>query len=257
MQKMKPLLAISLLAFLEAAPAAWQNSPAEILATPGPALAVRESRLVDGQMSATATAIVFNEKSHTLRVVDSPDPGHTKLAQILAAAGCIAGVNGGYFHGDYRPLGLVVADGHQLHAFEKAKLLSGILAIRTKRIEIVRSGNFVPGHDLRGAIQCGPMLVEDGAPVAGLNATRVARRTAVATDGRGRWALVYLTSVTLADTAKILLRPGLFGDWTPRTALNLDGGSSSGLWARASPVPVSRQEPGTVRNYLGVVAKGK
>lgn len=245
-------LAICLLSAAVAVASPWQITQSRLAGSLGNGAVVREAQLSCEGGSARLTAVVFSEKAFALRVVDSPSPGATKLAQVLPAAGCVAGVNGGYFHEDYRPAGLMVADGKQVHAFEKARLLSGVLAVRGGHIDIVRSGAFAPGRDLRHAIQCGPMLVENGAPVAGLDAGRIARRTVVATDGRGRWALIYLTSVSLADSAVILASPGLLGDWTVRTALNLDGGSSSGLWAASSPAPVSLPEFGTVRNYLGI-----
>jgi hypothetical protein len=99
------------------------------------------------------------------------------------------------------------------------------------------------------------MLVEGGHATVGLNHERTARRTIVATDGHGQWALIYTTSVTLADAANILTLPGVLGDWAPVTALNLDGGSSSGLWASGNPSPVSLPEFGHVRNYLGIVPR--
>ena len=234
------------------ASASWQIGEIRTLGSLGSGAEVREARLSDDGQTARLTAVFFQEKSFALRVVDSPAPGGTKLARVLADAGCVAGVNGGYFQEDFRPVGLMVADGAIIHPFEKAKLLSGLLVVRDGRIAIVRSDAFKPGRDLRQAIQCGPLLVEEGTPVAGLNAERSARRTSVATAGRGRWALIHLTSVTLADSARIVAMPGLFGDWTTRTALNLDGGSSSGLWAAATPLPVSLAEFGTVRNYLGI-----
>lgn len=216
---------------------------------------VWESRLDDNGIGAQLTAVVFQSKNYALKVVDSPSPGNTKAAATLAEAGCVAGVNGGYFQADFRPVGLMVAEGKEIHPFEKANLLSGILALRGSRLEITRSPKFTKTADLRQAIQCGPMLVEGGKPTVGLNHERTARRTIVATDGRGKWALIYLTSVTLADAARILATPGALGDWTPATALNLDGGSSSGLWAATSPGPVSLVEFGHVRNYIGIVPK--
>jgi hypothetical protein len=233
----------------------WTLSSSDVLATPSRGLTIREARVADGPRQATLTAILFSEKSHALRVIDSPDPGRTRMSDVFPPLGIVAGVNGGYFHDDLRPVGLVVTGGQQIHGFEKAKLLSGILTVRPGKIEIVRSSQFQSGKNLREALQCGPMLVDDGQPAIGLNAERTARRTVVTTDGRGRWALIYLTSVSLADTANILLIPGIFGDWTPVTALNLDGGGSSGLWANAEPMPISRPEFSHVRNYLGVVPK--
>ena len=250
--KLPTPLILAWLFSIATASASWQITGNQTLGSIRGGAEVREVQLSNDGVNGRLTAVVFPEKSFTLRVVDSPSPGSTKLAQVAPAAGCVAGVNGGYFHEDYLPVGLVVSDGTVLHPFEKAKLLSGVLAVRNSHIELVRSGAFKQGRDLRQALQCGPMLVEDGAPVAGLNAARSARRTVVATDGHGRWALIYLTYVTLADSARILTLPGLFGDWTPRTALNLDGGSSSGLWVASTPTPVSLVEFGTVRNYLGL-----
>ena len=247
-----PYIVLAWIISIAAAPASWQIAGSKSLGSLSGGAEVREVQLSNGGLNAFLTAVVFPEKFFTLRVVDSPSPGSTKLARVVPAAGCVAGVNGGYFHEDYRPVGLVVSNGSILHPFEKAKLLSGVLAVRAGHIEIVRSGAFKQGRDLQQALQCGPMLVEASAPVAGLNAVRSARRTVVATDGHGRWAIAYLTHVTLADSSFILTLPGIFGEWAPRAALNLDGGSSSGLWAATEPVPVSLAEFGTVSNYLGL-----
>ena len=252
---MKWLPALILLASISSSSADWElTGTGDLGKLPGGA-AVRRSELDDHGVSAQLTAIVFSSKCYSLRVLDSGSPGHTKLASALQEASCVAGVNGSYFQDDFRPVGLMVADGHEIHPLEKAKILAGVLAVRGARLEIVRSSQFTASSDLRQAVQCGPMLVEGGHPTAGLNAVRPARRTVVATDGHGRWALIYLTSVTLADAARILATPGALGDWKPATALNLDGGSSSGLWAAASPDPVSLPEFGHVRNYIGIAPR--
>ena len=153
-----------------------------------------------------------------------------------------------------KPVGLVVVDGKTQHPFEKAKLLSGILTVRSNgTISIIRSGQFsAKASQPVQALQCGPMLVEKGSPVTGLNATRSARRTAVATDPKGKIALVYITSVTLADAAQILSLPDVFGTWKPTTALNLDGGSSSGFWAGTT---LHLPEIKRVRNFLAIAPK--
>lgn len=252
---MRILLFATIFATSFCAAAAWEVEDSRVSGNLPKGGVVREAQLSGNGVTARVTSIVFSSKSYTMHVVDSPAPGATRLAGVLDAAGCVAGVNGGYFQEDFRPVGLMVAGGRQIHAFERAKLLSGVLAVRGGRIEIARASKFQNPVDVREAIQCGPMLVEGGQPVAGLNAERSARRTVVATDGRGQWALIYMTSVTLSDAARILTTPGVLGDWVPATALNLDGGSSSGLWAAAVPDPVSRPELGHVRNYIGIVPK--
>jgi uncharacterized protein YigE (DUF2233 family) len=235
--------------------AAWEVSETTQMGTLPMGATVFEAQVSERGLTARVTAILFPARSYNLRVVESPSPGSTKLAGVLAAAGCVAGVNGGYFQPDFRPVGLVVADGRKIHGFEKAKLLAGVLAVRGTSLEITRSSRFKISGDVRQAIQCGPMLVENGSSTVGLNAERPARRTVVATDGHGRWALIYITSVTLADTALILMTPGVLRGWIPTTALNLDGGSSSGLWAASTPATVSLPEFGHVRNYIGIAPR--
>jgi len=253
---MKWLPALVLLASALHSSADWEITGSEdfLKNLPGGAC-VRRVELGGSGASAQLTAVIFLAKSYSVRVLDSRSPGRTKLDSSLAEAGCVAGVNGSYFQADFRPVGLMVADGREIQPIAKAKLLAGVFAVRGTRLEIVRSSKFTKSSDLKQAVQCGPMLVEGGQPTAGLNSERPARRTVVATDGRGRWALIYLTSVTLADAARILTVPGALGDWRPSTALNLDGGSSSGLWAATSPEPISLPEFGHVRNYIGIAPR--
>ena len=234
--------------------AEWTITSSNSLGSPAEGIQVIESSCRDGKASARVTAIVFNEKQANLRVVDSPSPGSATLENTLRHAGVPAGVNGGYFHPDHKPIGLVVANGESIHSYEKAKLLTGIVgAKKDGRVSIIRSTTYQKKPvTYRDAIQCGPMLVEDSSPVAGLNAERIARRTVAATGSGGNAALVYITSVTLADAANILSLPNIFGTWSPTSALNLDGGTSSGLWADNI---VSLPEIKRVRNFLGVVPR--
>jgi uncharacterized protein YigE (DUF2233 family) len=229
----------------------WNVVSASGLGQPAPGVELIETRCVNGNQTARVTALCFNDKNHTLRVVDSPSPGSATLANTLSHAKAIGGVNGGYFHKDYRPVGLVVADGKTLHGFETAKLLSGLVAVMPDgRVAILRSGEYEPAKSpLLQALQCGPMLVEGGCIVPGLNDLRIARRTILAKGVRGETALIYMSSVTLADAARILALPSVLDTWKPRTAINLDGGSSSGLWtSKGFLLP----EIARVRNFLGI-----
>ena len=246
----------ALLAFSGNARAGWEILSTQILGTPAEGVSVIETNLQrpDPEGTARLVAIVFDNRSHTLRVVDSPKPGVANLSSILESRQAIGGVNGGYFEPDFTPVGLVVTAGKIRQKFKKAKLLSGIVATSPKGgVSIFRSSRFdpKPGAYLE-AIQCGPMLVENSAPVAGLNSEKIARRTAVATGPNQRCALIYLTSITLADAAEILALPKILGTWTPASALNLDGGSSSTLWARDI---ISLPEIKRVRNFLEVVPR--
>lgn len=202
------------------------------------------------------SGVTFNDKNATFRVLDNPPDARKPLATLLSANGAFAGANASYFHEDFRPLGLVVIEGKAIHGFERAKLLSGVLAVRKAGIELVRASSFQQGADVREAIQAGPWLVENNTPVAGLENGRLYRRTAVATDGRNRWALITLTPVTLADAARILSLKDLPGSWTIADALNLDGGGSTSLLALdGGRTLFDIPSFGPVRNYLAIVPR--
>ena len=202
------------------------------------------------------SGISFQSADCIFQVIDNPPDNRQSLASALAATGSVAGSNGGYFHKDFRPLGLAVSQGKTINSFERAKLLSGVLAVRKGRIELLRSGKFKPGTDVQEALQAGPWLVERGLPVAGLDDTRPARRTIVANDGKGRWTLVALSPVTLADAASLLCVKGIAGPLAITNALNLDGGSSTALRAGLEgDILIDIGSFGPVRNYLAIAPR--
>jgi uncharacterized protein YigE (DUF2233 family) len=244
----------ALLATILTAGADWSIVSATGLGEPVPGVQVIETRCVNGNQTARITALCFNDKNHTLRVIDSPSPGNATLANTLMHAKVVAGVNGGYFHKDYRPVGLMISDGKTINGFERAKLLSGLVGVKQDgHVSILRSGEYDSAKSqLLQALQCGPMLVEDDQLVAGLNDERIARRTIVAKGVRGETALIYISSVTLADAARILNLPSILDTWKPKTAINLDGGSSSGMWAANG---LSLAEITRVRNFLAIVPR--
>jgi uncharacterized protein YigE (DUF2233 family) len=246
----------ALLAFAGNTRADWEVLSTAILGTPAEGVSVIETNLERNttEDSARLFAIIFDNRSHTLSVVDSPKPGKSRLSTTLESRQAIGGVNGGYFEPDFKPVGLVVAEGKTRQKFKTAKILTGIVATSPNGgVSIFRSNRFDPEPGAySAAIQCGPMLLEDSAPLEGLNSQKIARRTAVATGPGQRCALIYLTSVTLADAAEILALPKILGAWAPTTALNLDGGSSSTLWARNI---ISLPEIKRVRNFLEVVPR--
>lgn len=211
----------------------------------------REGRSVEVHLAA------FGPKTFTLAVMDNPT-GEWTLATAAQKRGALAAVNGGYFHPDRTPLGLVVRQGRELHGMEKARLLSGLVYATSSQIGLVRVHEFKRPASLTAALQAGPFLVDGGRPVPGLNADRVAARTVVFTEDGGRFGLLVCDAATLAETAQILVTPGLTGPGRRITrALNLDGGSSTGFWLRGkgAAAALSLPEGKEVRNYLAVVPR--
>lgn len=196
-------------------------------------------------------AVIFSIKKCRIEVIDN-EPGRTSLEAALQSAGCFAGVNGGYFHDSFAPVGLMIAQGQRVNGFEKAKLLSGVLVVRGKSASLIRSGELKTADSLTDALQAGPFLLDHGVSAIGLNDEKLARRTVIASDGGDQWALLLFSHVTLAQAARILEDRALFPEARFKSALNLDGGSSSAIWAAVAPKPFSLRGFATVRNFVGI-----
>jgi hypothetical protein len=143
--------------------------------------AVRPS---DGRQ-VTAHLAFFTSRAFRLEVVDlgaGPEGTYPTLGGALRAEGCVAGVNGGFFHPDWRPSGLMISRGSRTNQFETAKLLSGVVYSDGRGTHIVRRAQFQDHPGITALLQTGPYLVEGGQTVRGLSASDPRRRTFIATD---------------------------------------------------------------------------
>lgn len=217
--------------------------------------AVRPS---DGKQ-VTAHLAHFTSRTFRLVVVDlGAEPSTLSLAGALRANGCVAGVNGGFFHSDWRPSGLVIADGRRINRLETARLLSGVIYSDDRGIHLVRRSRLQDHPGISALLQSGPFLVEGGRAVGGLSASDPSRRSFVATDWRGHWVLgSTLGPLGLAELADCLASPEALLPWRVDRALNLDGGSSTGFFfeGRGDQAPVVLEPRKWVRNLLGVAPR--
>lgn len=213
-------------------------------------------RALLGSATRRIEAHIFHEKDAALCIADEGDgtPVYGSLEKAMVQNGCVAGVNGGYFASDpaRSPIGLLRHAGKTLAPFStNGFTVSGILYDTGSGIRMERSLRLqTPQSAMQEAIQGGPFLVENGRVVSGLEKTRKAARTFVATDGRGRWCVAVSSSLTLHELAQWLAEPGCMGDFRVQTALNLDGGSSSAFWDKAAGAHTVGFK--AVRNYVGV-----
>jgi uncharacterized protein YigE (DUF2233 family) len=222
---------------------------------PGPAGAVeyRHYSLVEATSGREVEVqlALFSSKNATVRLIDQPN-FERHLADAMTHENCLAGVNGGYFDSEGGPVGLLRSSGKTIAPVRRARLLSGVLAVRTADVEIFRASEFPAKRAWREALQCGPFLIERGKPVAGLDNTRLARRTFVLTTIDRRAAIGYCEPVTLARLAEVL---AALSQLKVTRALNLDGGSSSAFWCRTTGKTVSVPEGKTVRDFVAVVPR--
>ncbi len=219
--------------------------------------AVRPS---DGRQ-VTAHLAFFSSAAFRLKVVDlgaAAEPVYQTLADAFRAEGCVAGVNGGFFHPDLRPAGLVIAEGRRINRFETAKLLSGVVYSDHQGVHLVRRAQFRDHPDIAALLQSGPYLVEGARAVRGLSPSDPNRRTFIAADGHGRWVLgATMSPLTLADFAECLASTGALIPWRVDRALNLDGGTSTGFFfdQRGGKAPVSLSPWKRVRDLLGITPR--
>lgn len=239
------------------APAQWkqissQSEPSSARAVEHRYVVVEDSKT--GERASLELAI-FSTKSCRLRVVDQPSEPRVDLEDVMARGNFLAGVNGGYFDPEYRPIGLLIVDGKVIAPLQKARLLSGVLSASAKKIQISRVAEFSINQKPDAAVESGPMLVDLGRSVRGLESTRAARRTFAVVAAGDKAAIGFCSDVTLADLSNILAIV-VIPDFKIQRALNLDGGSSSAFWfkrANGSAFSITEQKP--VRDFVAVVAK--
>jgi len=219
----------------------------------------RTVQSASGKM-ATIQFVFFQSPDFELKVIDQGTGGSPKYAELRTAFQenfCIAGCNGGFFHPGFEPLGLMISNGKRVNQLERAKLLSGVLYCDAKGIYIVRYAAFKDHDGITALVQSGPFLVENGAGIRGLSAADPRRRTFVATDWRGHWALGVTSPLTLAELGELLADKDAIREWPINRALNLDGGSSCALYYNrgASDQPVQVINWKRVRNFVGIAPR--
>ena len=206
----------------------------------------------DSNERAQLHLAIFDTAKTTLRVIDEPSEPRNDLATVMSMEHCLAGVNGGYFDPEHKPLGLLICDGKKIAPFRRARLLSGVLSVVRGRVRLQRVSEFSMKEKISEALQCGPFLVDHGRPVDGLDDSASARRSFVALGSGNAIVLGYCSSLSLSQLAHVLTTGKITKDLKIERALNLDGGSSSAFWFRDGDEPFSIPEQKTVRDFVGI-----
>lgn len=200
--------------------------------------------------------VVFDPRQFDLKVIDQPEDwsGGNRMTDSMRAAAAVAGVNGGFFTPEFKPMGLMIASGQRTGAWQTGPLLTGAVVV-TSQPQLLWNAEVNP-EGASELVQAGPRLVDDGQAVTGLDSKKRSTRTFIANDGGNQWLLGLAHNITLSELAELLTTPGVMPAFTVHRALNLDGGHSSALYYRTNDGR-EHTHPGwsTVRNYLGIVPK--
>jgi len=184
--------------------------------------------------------VSFDSRSHRLLVIDQPlGPGtaFSSAQDVARGHGALAALNAGFFTPEGKPLGLVVTAGNRFGTWNSASSLgSGIFAESLSgELSIQRRRSPADFASARELIQAGPLLVENGSAIGGLDREKLAVRSLLITDGAQRWWIGKTSLCTLAALGDALASSSL-APWPARHALNLDGGRSTDLFV-SSKIP--------------------
>ncbi len=165
-----------------------------------------------------------------VRVIDSRAFGTDRLAiKVLAQkTGALAAINGGFFTPDWKPLGLLIADGFELNPLRRTDW--GIFIIQNGQPRIIHTNEYKNEEGISQALQVGPRLVVGGQEVR--LKKQAARRSAIGITYTHQ--IVFLntdhTEAYAHDLAKIFRLPESAGGLECRDALSLDGGPSAQMY---------------------------
>lgn len=210
--------------------------------------------------------VAFDSRTHRLRVIDQADgPGTTFTDAALAgtSSNALAAINAGFFTPEGEPLGLLVAAGKSAGSWNSATSIGSAIWHEshsgTSHISRRNETNPATAKQMREALQSGPMLVDRGLAVSGLESDKTSARCFIAWDGGTRW-FIGRTSPCPLNTLAATLASGKHCGWTIHRAMNLDGGRSADLWisSRVSGGPLASRPPWNrpVRNFLILVPRG-
>ncbi len=194
----------------------------------------------------------------SLRLVEQPVADKERarsVADVMAASGAVAAMNGGYFTKEFAPAGLLVVEGREVSSRSSETALSGILAVDAAGKLSLRLRDDALDN-IAYARQAGPFLVDPGGAM-GIRPSdhpSYARRSVVLLTTDGRVALVATTDVSLYDLATCLHdHPDGFGVVDVERALNMDGGPSTALCIKGLEKPSVMTERAPVRDVVVVV----
>ena len=153
------------------------------------------------------------------------------VAALARRAGAAVAVNGTFFDGQARPLGLLIDEGRALNPRRAADW--GIFYVSAGRPHLVHTREFKDDQSADFAIQVGPRTVVDGRPVK--LKRQVARRAALAiTDDHHVVFLITAGAPVESNAlAAFMARPFAEGGLGARQGVMVDGGPSAQLYGRA------------------------
>lgn len=167
------------------------------------------------------------------------------IAQLGEQENFMIAINGGYYTPEFQPAGLLILQGKHLNPWAKNALISACIKIN-KNGKMSIGKNKLDCVNSWSALQAGPLLINNTTVHSRFTvnpSTRLADflnendRTVVAVSTQDDFLMMVTSDAKLAEIATILKNyPDAFNVRQIQTAINLDGGSSTGMFIRFSPL---------------------
>lgn len=182
-------------------------------------------------VSDTVSIARFDLQYVKLSVAYQPDKP-LSMQEWMQKEQATALINGGYFDASDRATALVIANGQASGTSYSG--FGGMLDVDAQgnvQVRSLRDHPYDPSEGLKQATQCTPMLLLNGKRTQFDGGTKTSPRSVVALDKQGR--LLFIASPGLAFTLDELATLLQKSDLGLVDALNLDGGSSTGMYVNA------------------------
>lgn len=167
-------------------------------------------------------------KYNQLGLISSKDiaKNQASINELARKSKALIAINGGFFDNQFRPLGLRRDLQKETNPVKRISWW-GIFLIQNQTPEIITAREYQPNDNIQFAIQSGPRLIING-QIPHLK-PGIAERTALGITPHNKLILIVTNNamITTTELAKLMKAPPL----NCKNALNLDGGSSSQLYA--------------------------
>jgi len=204
-------------------------------------------------------AAVLNE-GYTTHLYVQPEKNQHEaktLHELSVENSFSIGINGGFFTPNFNPAGLFIQEGKTIKRPVKNSLLRSCVGINHQKKMHLGTTIESCAAD-QDAIQTGPVMIEAGKihdqiknPPYRKEFFAPHRRTILAQSSDQKLLVIVTSAATLTDIAEWLNQHSdILGVHTIETALDLDGGASTGMYIRFEDSPFYFQEFKRVKTML-------
>lgn len=233
-----------------------QGSAALIWQQLAPGLRYTHIPVANGYGSGKVHAFEVDLSRYKLEVAFAKDLQRTfaSVGSLMLHKDALIGINGGFFTPRMQPLGLRISDGEVRNPFKRISWW-GVLQVQGTRARLLSAREFRYQKDIDFAIQSGPrLLVNRTIPPLkeGMD-----NRSALCINPEGRLMIVATQYLSMGTTelAQLLVRPQAQDGLGCVDALNLDGGSSTQLYANVDGFRLSLPSFAPITDAVVVVPR--